>query len=548
MANVKVSKAIRVGAAGEQPVTARTTLTGRIKFQGDGAAMLANAANTSIMWLGDSLTQGAANDYPLGDRHARRWRNSPSLTNINANGGCVRYLNADESCPPGAGTLRFYAADKSFSWQANGQSEGPRTPAPVGGFVTVESGSSGAAVHLALIARNYPTADAADAVTIAAGGRARANLNGFVGMASAMIGCQFDPEYNFGISGQRATDCLLHAAQWENVFADITHIALGTNDCSDQAGAEAGFDAVKQIIQKRLAIGSRVIVAGLLPYSGATAAQTGVRQWFDTTLREYCRAIGVDYWSAYRYVCAQDGTDSWRSGLSGDGLHPVMSGSYVIAKTATVPALNKLVRKTDDFAFSGKLYDPVSAPYGSLTPNPYLSGTTGTKGSTGTITGDVPTGFTVTGANANVSVACKTQSSASPVVRTDGVPGNWMQMLITSSGVSSVYMYPSSFPDWTRVSVGDYIVLEGEFYISGTGAKLISGSIGNYALAFEGNAVGALDGGVLQFKFRSRPVRITGSMATNTNLNITIGVESGANLDVRIGSPLSIHKVPAPVF
>lgn len=532
------------------PLVETDPVTGKGVFSADEAAILSNIASTSNMWLGDSLTMGANNNFPLGSRYVRRSRQSPTLSNINSAGLAVRYLNAAETCPTGAGTLRFYAADKSFSWQANGQTEGPRVPAPNGGFVSLESGSAGAAVGIAVIARLYPASDKSDSVTVAEGTRTRASISSFSGMTTAMLGCPFDPEYNFAISGQTAADCLRYADQWSSIKTDITHIALGTNGCTSLDAAAEELAAIKAIIKLRLKLGSRVIVGGLMPYTGATATWTGARQWYDAQLREYCRKIGVEYWSAYRYLCAQDGTDAYRATMSDDGLHPNMTGAFVAAKYGSVPAFKRLLREVNDKAFVPKLYDATLAPFGSLTPNPYLTGTNGSKSGAG-VSGDIPTSFTVS-AGTNVLAACKTPSSASPVARTDGVPGSWFQLLITSTAAGSVSVYPSALPDWSMVNVGDYISLEGEFYISGSGAIAVSSTVGKYLSAFESAAASLadgptiLDGGVLQFPFRSLPILVTAAMAASANLGVTISVANDANLDVRIGAPFFVRKVPAP--
>lgn len=518
----------------------------------------AERAGTSIMWLGDSLqASGMAYTNPLARYGAALYRLFPTYTNINTLGLFVIQTLGAASIAAGAGTLRYFAATREFSWQAFGQAEGPRTPAANLVWVALESGSPGSTLYLSLVQRQRPSVDAADTVTVS--GNVIFNpsgfTNGFTAWASLALGRPFSKELTYAVSGISASEMLAASAQWESVYTDVTNIHLGTNVTADIATATTEVAAVEAIIKKRLAIGSRVLVGALFPYNSTTATLRGARQYFRQKLASICGELGVDHWDAWPLLASPTATDgSYRtdidvvtSGIS-ENIHPGPLGCMLIGVDVVAPILAKYVPPTSANHMPGVVYDATLAPYGNLLTNGTL---TGAVAAVGPVTGTVPTSWTVArGVGAVMAIASTAPQDGSPVARADGVPGNWWRVAVNNTGGvngESAVMSQTTAISAANIAVGDYIVLEGEYRLAGSGIRGIDFQ-GYRAKAVESvpaNTMLDLAGRTVQHKFRSRPILVESGFGTvNVVLTLFMLANGIATLDF---GPISFHKVPAPV-
>lgn len=495
----------------------------------------------SIMWLGDSLTQaGGYHRHPLTDHNrGYYYKSGTSFPNIGAN--MIRYARVHPDCPAGNATLRYYAADNTFTWQAFGESEGPRVSA-ANGFVVAESSVPGHGIYLAVLDRFKPGANASDTLNIQLSDNpqiVRCHLSGFTGWAELLLGCPFDVSLNYGISGATTSDIWQFRDTWQNVGTEITVVHLGTNQTADMAGAQQSITDLEKIIKARLAVGSKVVACTLFPADSLTAAYYGAKEWHRQETISLCRRLGVPVADGYSRLAdptATDGRfkDAAGTGNNKDGLHLSSKGAYVFAARELVPILQKLIEAPSPRPGAGIAYNATTAPTGNLMANGILTGTTGTKGAR--TTGDIPTSWTVAMAGGSVgAVVGTTASSASPIARTDGYPGHWMQLAVSNAGgVANEYvqMYGSSFVSGSNYTTGDYTILETEMRLSVNGVTQLAlsqgtGNFKSYAVFSDANdSMGDLDGDTINVTVRSFPIKVEPGQ---TNFNSTVTAYFAAN-------------------
>ena len=525
-------------------------ITGGISLYGSQFSMPLTGRKKSVMWLGDSLTQSGGNmRHPL-QNHTRAHYLSQTFTNLNVNGLCFRYARHHPETPTGNGTLRYYAATDSITWQAFGDTEGAPVSFGNGGFLVVESGTANKTCYIACVSRFKPSANASDTINVT--GTAditRCDFSGFTGWAEALLGCPFDDSWNYGLSGSQAVEHWLWKAQWENVFTDITVIHLGTNNTSDMTGAAAEYSALESIVKSRIAVGSKVVVCTLFPSNGMTAAQYGAKEWFRQKTMKMCADLGVDCADGWAYLANPLATDgSYRTdNVSDDGLHTSVKGSYIFAKKALVPILQKYV-SSHPRPNAGVAYDATTAPKGNLLTNGVFTGTAGTKGTR--VTGDIATSWTAGMVGGSVATCVATApQSASPVARSDGFPGNWMRFTLSNSGgVNYEYLslYQSAYVSASNYSAGDYLVAECEIQISSNGISNMTVGVSettgkSWAINQSNKSAYDLDGDTVSVFVRSFPLLVETS-STNVQNSMNFGMMAGGSGVVDIAHSV-IRKV-----
>lgn len=518
---------------------------------------------SSIMYLGDSISAATVGMAHL-PRNTGTRNLSPTLTNLNSGGFFVIQTYVSGATPTGNGTLRFYAADKTMTWQASGDPEGPRVKVTSESiYYRLDSGLGEHEMYLSIVPRLIPTADKADTVSVSGtvGLRNNAASNGVVGWTNTLLGPVFDDVYVFAVSTIRASDWLLARSQWEGIYTEVTHIFLGTNDLSTRASALQLLSDMETIIRARLDIGSRVVVGALLPFDARTADNTRAAVEYNVGLRNLCERLGVALWDAWPYVGLASGSGAYAPGLSDDGLHPTSKGGYIIAKRGSVPLIKPYARTTQLKPFAGALYDATTAPYGNLLPNPQLTGTVAIS-RTG-ITGEEPTSWgCYRGSGTTITAVSKAPDSAGAVPMANGIQGKYWTVTISNANASnvsgeSITLRPAAFVT-TGWAVGDYIVFEGEFRLTGSGIQNIKiqhniqGGIAPVSYAIDGKVDSTtpadnLDGDTITVPFKSWPILIE-SYATSMSVTFTVMMQSGGTATIDISpAGLSLHKVPAPV-
>lgn len=531
-------------------VRTRTDASGNMVLTGaDGLSKSlfdAGEKNNSVMFIGDSLSQ-AGNDarHPNMAQTKTYFSITVSLANINAEGTFVRTIRAHPNCPTGNGTLRYYKATDTFSWQAFGDTEGVQVSAAVGGFIALESGSASKTLYLACINQLKPAADASDTVNITGTRRfCKTNPVSFTGL----VAMRFDTVYNFSIGGIKAAEWWAARSQWEDIATDKTIIHIGTNDVSTLATADAAIADVENIIRSRLAVGSEVIVGTLLPRNSVADSVLRAIQSFNRQLVSLCASLyGVTVFDAYPYLAAQ-GAGSYRTdNVTSDGLHLTAKGSWIVYKNTIKPILDK--KMPDFLALSNPniLYHATEAPYGNRTAVGGMAGVAGTKGAR--VTGELATGWSAL-CEAGSVMACV----ASKVARTDGALGDVQRMALDNTGGvanEKLTLYLTS--NISTFTAGDYVDLEFEGYLSGENASglkvegVCAGSSQSvYAFAcIDKEPFYDLNGDTAHIVAHSGPVLIESGLTTvAVYIAMFMPAAGTATLDV-VG--VTMRKVPAPV-
>lgn len=515
----------------------------------------------TAMYLGDSISEAAVGAANLPRNRPVRYI-SPTFPNLNVNGSFMSRLMASPNAPTANGTLRYYAADSTLTWQANGDTEGPRVTVSMENcFYRVESGTGGRELYISAIPRMKPNADASDSISLVGNVKLRNNCasHGIVGWTNALLGNPFDVVYMFAISSIRASDWWAARSQWQDIYTDVTHIFLGTNDVTDLATSQQALRDLESIIRTRQAIGSKVVVGSLLPYNARTTAATRAAVEFNLALRTLGAKMGVPVWDAWRFVGLSTGTGSYATGMSGDGLHPGGKGGYAIAKRGIIPNMQPLIRRTLSRPFAGATYDAATAPYGNLLSIAQLTGNVAVA-SAG-CTGESPTGWTVVRDSGSVITAVsKAPASAGAVPLPDGVQGNFWTVTISNTGGvdgETIRLRPTAFLT-AGVTPGDYVVFEGAIRVSGAGIQTFAvsmftqGGAAATVVAIEENrgattAIDNLDGDTVFIPFRTEAILLdAGNTGLNFGFTVTLNANGSAVFEV---SPvgLSVHRVPAPV-
>jgi hypothetical protein len=172
--------------------------------------------------------------------------------------------------------------------------------------------------------------------------------------------------------------------------------------------------------------------------------------------------------------------------LVSDGTHPSAYGAALMARTVA-PILATLFPTRPNFPGPG---DPKN-----LAPNPFMTGTAGSLG-TG-VTGTVATGWYVADGGGSPTLS----AVGSKVARTDGIPGEWQQVAITSGAMR----FLTGVDITTGFAVGDTVHACVEFqtdpsmdtsgctkleaYIVSTGSANTAGCFTNTGTTYDGTEV-----------------------------------------------------------
>lgn len=514
---------------------------------------------SSIMWLGDSITAllGVLPNVP---KHRAIRPLEFSLPNINSAGAFVSIKQAGPDCVTGIGTLRYYAATDSMSWQAFGDTEGARVPVPTVGFYALESGTAGNTMYIAAIGRFKPTTDKSDTLNVTGRPEHRSNVNsaGIMGWTNALLGGAFSDITCYAVSGAKTLEWVAGMSQFEGKYSDITHIMLSTNDVFTLVDVGMAISNLETIIQSRQAIGSTVVVGCLLPAGTRNAAATQAAVEYNRQVRAMALRLNFDAWDAWEYVGAAGGTGNYEANMSQDQLHPTSLGAYRIAKNKIVPIMQKYVQPAARL-FAGALFDATNNPYGNLLANGQLKGTAGTANATG-ISGQAPDNWTVIregSATPALTVVSTAPDSAGSTSRTDGRLGKYWTLAINNSTGAQGEAARALASTTTGFAAGDYVVLEGEFQISGTGIQAVeamiitSGGTQRASFAVRGDYASAgsafdLSGDTVPIQFRSVPLLLeTGT--TSLQVSLYVYMKAGGVATLNVSQNINLHRVPAPV-
>lgn len=521
----------------------------------------------SLLSLGDSISIAGQilPNIPLsvGVRTA-----TPTYTNLNSAGQFIIRTFLSQGTPTSAGSvIRFYAADNTLTFQATGDTEGPRVPVNSDMMYTLPSGNPAFVAYLGTLPRNRPTADKSDAVTNIGGTVTHysdCSSAGILGWMQTLLGKPFATTTTYAIDGAKSGDILAARRQWEGIVTDVTHIFLGTNDVINDADptlvrgkALSALANLEALVSIRQAVGSAVVVGCLMPHDIRESVTNQAAAEFNFRVREMSERMGFRVWDAMQYVALPTGL--WVPAYTKEGLHPSAIGAYIIAKRAIVPVMTDMVRRYTPTIPSLALADATSAPYGNLLPNPGMTGTAAP--SDAGVSGTLPTSWRVArDAGSTITAVCTAPDAAGAEALPDGKQGKYFTVAITqqAGAVESIRIRPqTSIVAGTVYAPGDYIVFEGEFLISGTGIRTVyvqyttggGSNTASFAINEDpGTNLTNLDGDTVRIPFRSKPCKVEpGSTAILPGI-VTSMLSTGGTCTIKIpqGS-LILHKVPAPV-
>lgn len=229
---------------------------------------------------------------------------------VNANGLFVAAADAAPLCVRGNGTLRYYAADNSLSWQAFGDTEGAHVPiTTAASCYTLASGTAGSELYIMCISRLHPTlGDTSNTINVTGSYRLRngSNLRTWIGAANLLTG-NSQSQINYSIPTLKASDMWASRAEWSSTYAARTIVALGTNDVVDQASAVQAVTDVSNICKLASGQGSEVVIGLLMPYDGSTSTQHAAVAFFIREMRQFAKTIGATVIDLFTPVCAYQG-------------------------------------------------------------------------------------------------------------------------------------------------------------------------------------------------------------------------------------------------
>jgi lysophospholipase L1-like esterase len=264
----------------------------------------------------------------------------------------------------------------------------------------------------------------------------------YFGWANALAGTPFQVSVFSGVGGNTtgqmlarvANDIVAQSPSWCCVMG-------GTNDISGGVVTLPTMQSnLSGICDALHAAGIRIILCTITPSTSYNTADEK-QLWHDINgwIRTYAAAHSsyitlADVGELY----ADPGNDGQPlAGYTHDGVHPNALGAYTIgvgmaaALSGVVPTCWTFGRRPADTRL--------------LTPNPWMTGTTGTKGAN--CTGVVATGWTAY------------RAVASKVARTDGIAGEWQKIEVTAGQTSA---WIDSGDILSGFSVGDTIVAQAE--------------------------------------------------------------------------------------
>lgn len=319
-------------------------------------------------------------------------------------------------------------------------------------------------------ARPNTWASIGDSITAAANhatnsqGGLDGNRRSWQAHANIYLNQRLDPVVNYAVSGTRSDEAL--NSQLPQVLAmnprpGYCAVMSGTNDINQGYTDTQVIASLTSIISQLLTANIRPIVGTITPRTGFAGAQITYHHKVNAWLRANVAKLGGILVDWNPILANSDGTPA--TNVLQDGLHPTPYGAALMGKVFYDAVKNAIPEAPKLPGSNAESPNPV------LNTNPLMTGTTGTVASGGT--GSAATSFKVAGAGGAAYTA-----ALSKVARTDGVPGDWQQAVI--SGATSVQVY-QQITDLTRFAVGDtvYALIEFESDADLSAATLFTGTL-----------------------------------------------------------------------
>lgn len=252
-------------------------------------------------------------------------------------------------------------------------------------------------------------------------------------------------------------------------------LLTGTNDIG------LGIQTLPQMQATMIQVWQQMLAAGIvpdqlldLPRGWTVAASRGKHFAWNSWLLKYGPRYGAvihDATGVLQDIANANGDPLASLYFDSPAIHPNSQGCYAAAGPIAA-YFNSLETASVFHGFSrGDVYDATYNPGGNLMPNGGVgSGTGGTKVGTN-VSGSVVDGMQVAILSGSATaVVCSVEA------RTDGGPGNWQKIDLTTSGACTIYFYPST--DITiaggKIAIGETLEFGCDFEASGLDANVRS--------------------------------------------------------------------------
>lgn len=278
---------------------------------------------------------------------------------------------------------------------------------------------------------------------------------------------------NFAVSGARIAEVV--ASQLDDAIAtdaECVFLYVSTNSTTDYVSASNIMADIDTIVAAVRASGKLLVIFSENPRTGYSDEP---RRQQHRTMAEYFRrqrslsgVIVIDPWT---FMVDPTSTESLPlTGVTQDGLHQSTYTAMKLGKLAAAELMKFLPPANLLASSRADLFDASAEPYGSLTANANLDGTTGTEGSG--VTGDTADGWTITTADADMTAVVSKTTDA------NGIPVQRIVVSGTPVTASLPYIRLSkAIGDIAWLSAGDQIELAAGLKIASGHTGLVSPSV-----------------------------------------------------------------------
>jgi lysophospholipase L1-like esterase len=352
-------------------------------------------------------------------------------------------------CPSGNGTIAFDGTN--LTWTPQGLSAGTPVAATVNGKYYLPGPSASTGIWLNwLIQRGASSAQTVNlSVQTSASRIWNYYARGFGVSALAQSGNQMVFAQNtsvlngrdaiFGMSGATSTDFLNAKAQWSQINADVYIELLGTNDFLNSFSPATTIANRTAIWNWVNAKGAILVIMSIPPNSTYSATTMKQVAQVEVAANKYAKTHARTFYANALNYLQDPNTGSYISGYSPDGTHPNGLGGYYGSKPLA-QILSSLRTEPQYTASYGDIYDGTNNPNGNLLPTAGMAVWNGSGGGVNTgCSGTLATGWgcsRASGSNMNAALSL--------VSRTDGVQGNWQQVVLSGATTSEITAFQLS--------------------------------------------------------------------------------------------------------
>ncbi len=244
--------------------------------------------------------------------------------------------------------------------------------------------------------------------------------DGYLTWANYLLYDRLDVTYIDGVVSENTQEIRARLTPFLASGAAYGCIFGGTNDLADDRTIADITGDLEYMYEQALAVGMVVLAFTILPRSditlttGQKAVLYGVNQW----IREYVAATdGMLLVDAFGSLADYDGAP--RTGMTYDSLHPSKSGARAIG-TIIATLLEPRVSSVNELLHSRADLQNI------VEYSPFHSTAGGTNSDPGSISGDIPIGYTLDIVSGTGTVVSSLEA------RADGKPGYWWKIVISS--------------------------------------------------------------------------------------------------------------------